>query len=148
MCHSEAGRIPAKAPFPSDPRLVTSLPLTRQSMPNGKARKGASDQTLPPLGETVQLGTRVYQALLHSIVTGQIEFGAPLRPDAIAEQLQVSTTPVREAIQRLEIDGVAIKLPYQGWFVREFTEGQIRELYEFRSGLEQLGVRLACERIT
>ena len=117
-------------------------------MPNGKARKGASDQTLPPLGETVQLGTRVYQALLHSIVTGQIEFGAPLRPDAIAEQLQVSTTPVREAIQRLEIDGVAIKLPYQGWFVREFTEGQIRELYEFRSGLEQLGVRLACERIT
>ena len=38
-------------------------------------------------------------------------------------------------------------MPYQGWFVREFTEQQIRELYEFRAALECLGVRLACERI-
>jgi DNA-binding GntR family transcriptional regulator len=85
--------------------------------------------------------------LVESIVTGRIEAGTPLRPDVIAKQLDVSTTPVREAMHRLESDGLAVKLPYQGWFVREFTEQQIRELYEFRAAMECLGVRLACERI-
>ncbi|HVM66911.1 MAG TPA: GntR family transcriptional regulator, partial [Acidimicrobiales bacterium] len=98
--------------------------------------------------ETPQLGTRVYQALLDSILGGQIELGAPLRPDVIARQLEVSTTPVREAMQRLESDGLSIKLPNRGWFVREFTKEQIRDLYEFRASLECLGVRLACQRMT
>ena len=98
--------------------------------------------------ETLQLGARVYQALLNSIVSGQIEPGAPLRPDAIARQLEVSTTPVREAMHRLEGDGLAIKVPYQGWFVREYTEQQVRELYELRAALECFSVRLACQRIT
>ncbi len=103
---------------------------------------------LNPLRETPQLGARVYQALLDSILGGQIELGAPLRPDAIARQLEVSTTPVREAMQRLESEGLSIKLPNRGWFVREFTHQQIRELYEFRASLECLGVRLACQRMT
>jgi DNA-binding GntR family transcriptional regulator len=94
------------------------------------------------------MGARVYQVLLDSIISGRMESGDPLRPDAIACQLGVSTTPVREAMQRLEGDGLAIKLPYQGWFVREFTELQIRELYELRAALECFSVRLACQRIT
>jgi DNA-binding GntR family transcriptional regulator len=81
-------------------------------------------------------------------VSGQIEPGAPLRPDAIARQLEVSTTPVREAMHRLEGEGLAIKVPYQGWFVREHTEQQVRELYELRAALECFSVRLACRRIT
>jgi DNA-binding GntR family transcriptional regulator len=108
----------------------------------------AGQNSLNPLRETPQLGTRVYQALLDSILGGQIELGAPLRPDAIARQLEVSTTPVREAMQRLESDGLSIKLPNRGWFVREFTPQQIRDLYEFRTSQECLGVRLACERMT
>jgi DNA-binding GntR family transcriptional regulator len=103
---------------------------------------------LGPLTETPQLGTRVYEALLDSILSGQIELGEPLRPDAISKQLKVSTTPVREAMQRLESDGLAIKLPNRGWFVREFTPQQIRDLYEFRASLECLSVRLACERLS
>jgi DNA-binding GntR family transcriptional regulator len=106
------------------------------------------DVTLGPLPENPQMGARVYRALLDSIITGQIESGTPLRPDVIARQLEVSTTPVREAMHRLEADGLAVKLPYQGWFVREFTDQQIRELYELRAALEAFGVRLACARIT
>lgn len=117
-------------------------------MPNGSGSKGSSTRTLTPLPGTLQLGARVYQVLVENIVNGQMEAGAPLRPDAIARQLEVSTTPVREAMHRLELDGLAVKLPYQGWFVREFTTEQIRELYEFRAALEGLGVRLACQRIT
>jgi DNA-binding GntR family transcriptional regulator len=110
--------------------------------------KMAGLNSLNPLRETPQLGTRVYQALLDSILGGEIELGAPLRPDVIARQLEVSTTPVREAMQRLESDGLSIKLPNRGWFVREFTPQQIRELYEFRASLECLGMRLACQRIS
>lgn len=117
-------------------------------MPSAKDHNTPYMNTLGPLRETLQLGTRVYQALLDSIVSGQIESGTQLRPDAIARQLEVSTTPVREAMHRLESDGLAVKLPYQGWFVREFTNQQIRDLYEFRASLECLAVRLACERIT
>jgi DNA-binding GntR family transcriptional regulator len=96
----------------------------------------------------MQLGARVYQALLNGIVGGRIEPGQQLRPDTIAEQLEVSTTPVREGLHCLERDGLVVKLPYQGWFVREFTEQEVRELYEMRAALECFSVRLACERMT
>jgi DNA-binding GntR family transcriptional regulator len=96
----------------------------------------------------MQLGARVYQALLNGIVGGRIESGQQLRPDTIAEQLDVSTTPVREGLHCLERDGLVVKLPYQGWFVREFTEREARELYEMRAALECFSVRLACERVT
>jgi len=117
-------------------------------MPSGKTRKTLPDGALAPLPEVLQLGTRVYKVLLNSIVAGNLELGAHLGPDAIARQLEVSITPVREALQRLEIDDLAVKVAYQGWRVREFTERQIQELYEFRAVLERLAVHLACQRIT
>jgi DNA-binding GntR family transcriptional regulator len=117
-------------------------------MPNGKDPRNPLSPVLEPLSDKPQLGTRVYQALANGIVSGQIEPGAPLRPDVIARQLEVSTTPVREAMHRLEGDGLAIKVPYQGWFVREHSEQQVRELYELRAALECFSVRLACGRIT
>jgi DNA-binding GntR family transcriptional regulator len=107
----------------------------------------SQDNPFEPL-PTLQLGSRVYQALLDKIVSGQFEFGVPLRPDAIARQLSVSTTPVREALHRLESSNLVVKHPNQGWVVRTFTKQQIRELYEFRAALESFSVRLACERRT
>jgi DNA-binding GntR family transcriptional regulator len=102
---------------------------------------------LEPLSETL-LGARAYRALWNDIVRGRIEFGAQLRPDTIAEQLDISTTPVREALHRMETDGLIVKLPYRGWFVREFSEQEVRELYEMRAALESFSVKLACKRIT
>lgn len=103
---------------------------------------------LEPLTETLQLGTRAYRALANGIVNGQIEPGTQLRPDTIAEQLEISVTPVREALHRLEGDGLLVKQPYQGWFVREFTEQEVRQLYEMRAAMERFGVHLACQRMT
>jgi DNA-binding GntR family transcriptional regulator len=116
-------------------------------MSNGKAPPEGTAQVLDRLPEIMQLGTRVYQVLLNGIINGAFEPGAALRPDAIARQLEVSTTPVREALYRLEGDGLADKLPNQGWFVREHTRQQIQELYELRAVLECFSVRLACQRI-
>ncbi len=101
-----------------------------------------------PLRETPQLGARVYQMLVKSIIGGEIDSGTPLRPDRIARQLDVSTTPVREAMHRLVVEGLAIKVANQGWFVREYTDQEVRDLYELRADLESFGARLACTRIT
>lgn len=122
--------------------------MSKLSILGGKAAGGSNDAMLEPLSESLQLGTRAYRALLNGIIGGRIESGTQLRPDTIAEQLEISTTPVREALYRLEGDGLVVKLPYQGWFVREFTEQEVRELYEMRAALECFSVRLACQRIT
>jgi DNA-binding GntR family transcriptional regulator len=113
--------------------------------PGGRAPDPGRAQRLEPLTETLQLGTRAYHALVNGIVGGQIEPGTQLRPDVIAEQLEISVTPVREALHRLEGDGLVVKLPYHGWFVREFTEHEVRELYALRAVLEGFGASLACQ---
>ncbi|MBA2604140.1 MAG: GntR family transcriptional regulator [Acidobacteria bacterium] len=122
--------------------------MSKLSTSGGKPGRTRQDAGLEPLSETLQLGTRAYRALASGIVGGRIDPGTQLRPDTIAEQLEISTTPVREALHRLEGDGLLVKLPYQGWFVREFTEQEVRELYAMRAAMECFGIRLACGRIT
>jgi DNA-binding GntR family transcriptional regulator len=120
-------------------------------MSNNKIRKTRETELVEaftPLSDSLQMGVRIYKILVNSVVTGKVSPGTHLRPDAIASQLDVSTTPVREAMQRLEADGLVVKVPYQGWFVREFTEKEVRQLYEYRASLERFSVRLACQYIT
>lgn len=120
-------------------------------MPSEKIQKNRDEavvEMLTPLSDSLQLGGRVYKVLANSIVGGKVPSGSQLRPDVIARQLDVSTTPVREAMHRLELDGLLVKIPYQGWYVRQFTEKEIRELYEFRAALERFSIRGACNRIT
>ena len=111
------------------------------------SRSENSVSALAPLAEPVQRAERVYQALLNGIIRGELRSGAQFFADAIAQQLKVSTTPVRDALNRLEKDDLIVKQPYQGWFVRQFQEQEVRDLYEMRTGLECFSVRLACERI-
>lgn len=103
---------------------------------------------LAPLGATVQRANRVYEALVNGIVKGELAPGSQLNADNIAQQLKVSPTPVRDALNRLVEDGLVHKTPYQGWFVCRLQEPEIRDLYEMRANLECFGIRLACERIT
>ena len=104
--------------------------MSKPSTSSGKPEGRRKDLALEPLALSLQLGARAYRALWGGIVGGTIESGVQLRPDIIAEQLDISTTPVREALHRLETDGLIVKLPYKGWYVREFTEQEVRDLYE------------------
>ncbi|HXK62541.1 MAG TPA: GntR family transcriptional regulator [Acidobacteriota bacterium] len=103
---------------------------------------------LRKIGRPVQLSQRVYEVLLDSILGVKIGAETPLRIDAIASQLGISSTPVRDALNRLEKDGLIVKQPYQSWVVRKFHPEEVRELYELRAGVECFAVRLACQRIT
>ena len=93
-----------------------------------------------------QLGERVHRVLLESIVNQILEPGQHLVIDDLASKVGTSGTPIREALNRLQQEGLVTKIPYQGWRVREFTIGEITEIYEIRAALEGLAVGLCCTK--
>lgn len=91
---------------------------------------------------------RAYELLVQLITQGHLAFGDRLDERALASEMQISRTPLREAISMLAMEGVVEYRPYQGNFVRTFTERQIEDLYELRQTLEGLAVRTAVARLT
>ena len=66
----------------------------------------------------------------------------------LANKLGVSRTPIREAIRKLELEGLVIMIPRKGAEVADITEKSLRDVLEVRKALEELAVQLACEKIT
>jgi DNA-binding GntR family transcriptional regulator len=78
----------------------------------------------------------VYDRIKQDIVAGRLQPGEPLFEEELAQRLQVSRTPVREALRRLHHEGLARIVPNKGAFVRVLTPRDIREIYELREALE------------
>jgi DNA-binding GntR family transcriptional regulator len=94
-----------------------------------------------------QLERRVYERLRDAIVSGALEPGAQLVEARIADELGVSKTPVREALIRLQRDGLVSIEPYRGARVINPSPDDIREILELRSLLEgQIARDLATRR--
>lgn len=102
---------------------------------------------IPPVAK-IPLNKLVYDILVDSIVKGDIPLGTELREQHIAKQLEVSTTPVREAFKRLESDGLIEIIPYCGAVVRGLDPKEITEAYACREALEHLVVQEAIHRFT
>ena len=66
----------------------------------------------------------------------------------LSQQLGVSRTPVREAIRMLELEGLVNMTPRKGAAVAAISEKSLRDVLEVRCALEELSVRLACERMS
>ena len=66
----------------------------------------------------------------------------------LANRLGVSRTPIREAIRKLELEGLVIMIPRRGAEVAQITEKSLKDVLEVRRALDALCVELACERIT
>jgi DNA-binding GntR family transcriptional regulator len=88
-----------------------------------------------------------YQALRQSILRGDLAAGERLRSDALAGELKVSRTPVREALRKLEAEGL-VERSGSGLIVREFSEKDLTELFYVREALEGMAARLAAENAT
>ena len=73
--------------------------------------------------------------------------GERLMEIQLANKLGVSRTPIREAIRKLELEGLVLMIPRKGAEVAEITEKNLRDVLEVRCALEELAVQLACERI-
>jgi DNA-binding GntR family transcriptional regulator len=93
-------------------------------------------------------GETVFQALRARILSGELAANAVLREQALAEELGVSRTPVREALRRLAEGGLVTFVPNRGATVVAWTIEQVRETYFVRAGLEGRAAGLAAARIT
>ena len=90
----------------------------------------------------------VYGWIKDAIVQGTFQPGEHIAQERLTEMLGVSRTPVRDAMKRLEAEGLVVSKPHCGVVVFEVTEEQLREIYEIRILLEQYCAAKACEIIT
>lgn len=91
-------------------------------------------------------GERAYQAIRDGIAAGRYAPGVHLVEEAIAEREGVSRTPVRQALRRLERDGVVEIRKHRGAAVRPMSRRELSDLYELRARLEAFACELAAER--
>lgn len=101
---------------------------------------------MPKFGQAT-LNQRVYRELRQLVISGNIAPGTQLEEQALAGNMGVSRTPLREAIAQLVTDGLVENRPYRGNFVRSFTVKQVRDLYVVRQALEGCAVRLAVPHL-
>ncbi|KAA1183625.1 GntR family transcriptional regulator [Rhizobium tropici] len=94
------------------------------------------------------IAVRISRTLADRIISGEIDAGAKLRQDHIAEEFGTSHVPVREAFRRLESQGLVISEPRKGVRVAGFSLEEVREVAEMRAALEVLALRNAAPHMT
>ena len=100
------------------------------------------------MDEFLPLRDVVFNTLRQAILRGELKPGERLMEIQLANKLGVSRTPIREAIRKLELEGLVLMIPRKGAEVAEITEKNMLDVLEVRRALEELAVKLACERIT
>ena len=90
----------------------------------------------------------VFEHLRNSILNGDLKPWERLMEVQLAEQLGVSRTPVREAIRKLELEGLVVMVARKGAYVADVSVKDILDVLEVRSVLEGLAAALAAERMT
>jgi DNA-binding GntR family transcriptional regulator len=93
------------------------------------------------------LADHAFAAIHSAILSGELEPGERLPIEDLAELLGMSPMPVREALRRLDSVGLVEMIAHRGARVAELSVAELRELYEARTELEALAVRLAAERM-
>ena len=100
------------------------------------------------MDEYLPLRDVVFKTLRQGILTGELKPGERLMEIHLANKLGVSRTPIREAIRKLELEGLVTMIPRKGAEVAQITEKSMKDVLEVRKVLDRLSVELACERIT
>ena len=88
----------------------------------------------------------VFESLRTAILEGKLKSGQRLMEVQLAEQLGVSRTPIREAIRKLELEGLVIMLPRKGAYVADMSFKDLIDVLEIRASLEGLAASLASGR--
>ncbi len=94
-----------------------------------------------------KLGDQIYTVLKKMIANYRFQPGARLNIESIARELEVSRTPVWEAVRRLEQEGLVENIPNRGVFMSALTAEKVLDLYAVREVLEGMAARLAATRI-
>jgi DNA-binding GntR family transcriptional regulator len=94
------------------------------------------------------LAEKAFDVLHKGIITGQLQPGARLPIEELAEILHMSPMPIREAVRRLHAAGLVDNIPHRGARVTELSVADLAEVYDIRLSLEPLAVRRAAARFT
>lgn len=100
------------------------------------------------MNEFLPLRDVVFNTLRKAILTGELKPGERLMEIHLANRLGVSRTPIREAIRKLELEGLVIMIPRRGAEVAQITEKSLKDVLEVRRALDALCAELACDRIS
>lgn len=92
------------------------------------------------------LSERVFEIVRERIVTGQLPSDTPLRQDALAAELGVSKIPLREALGRLQQEGLLTSQANRGYMVRALSTDQAEEIYALRLAIEPAAAAYAASR--
>ncbi len=108
----------------------------------------APDPTVVRLADALprSLAEKAYQLLVTRITRLDLPPGSVLAEKTLIEELGIGRTPIREALQRLAIEGLVEHLPNRGMFVADITAESVQQIYEFRSLLDGYAASLAAAR--
>jgi DNA-binding GntR family transcriptional regulator len=97
---------------------------------------------------SIPVREKAYEHLKGAILSGRITPGERLTEEHLAKELGISRTPVREALHKLESEGLIKPLATRGFVASRDTEEDVEELFEIRAVLEGYALRVICSRIT
>ena len=90
----------------------------------------------------------VFRAIREAILKGELKAGERLMEIQLAEKLGVSRTPIREALRKLELEGLVVSIPRKGAMVAQMSAAEFEDMLVVRKSLEKLAASLACQRMT
>lgn len=93
------------------------------------------------------LGNKIFNVLRDKILNEEYEQGQKLNEVALSKELNISRTPIREALKQLELEGLVKSIPNKGVYVLGFSQRDIDDMLEIRYALEGLAIQFAIERI-
>jgi DNA-binding GntR family transcriptional regulator len=106
------------------------------------------NQSKNPPKNGVSAREKIYEQLKTGIFSGRLIPGERLAEERLAEEMGVSRTPVREALHKLEQDGLIEPMGGRGFCIPRDSREEIEDLFEIRTVLEGYTLRIICERIT
>jgi len=104
--------------------------------------------TIGTPAESIPVRERAYEHLKASILSGRFNPGERLAEEHLAKELGISRTPIREALHKLESEGLIKPLASRGFVASQDSKDDIEELFEIRAVLEGYALRVICGRIT
>lgn len=97
---------------------------------------------------SIPVREKAYEYLKTSILSGRFNPGERLTEEHLAKELGISRTPIREALHKLESEGLIKPLATRGFIASQDSKEEVEELFEIRAVLEGFALRVICDRVT
>jgi len=104
--------------------------------------------TIETQTESIPVRERAYEFLKTAILSGRFNPGERLAEEHLAKELGISRTPIREALHKLETEGLIKPLPTRGFVASQDSREDVQELFEIRAVLEGYALRVICDRVS